>query len=481
MGRVTLPAMRQAALVAGIGFFMSAIGTAAPKRDSDIEALVDRARTLPSEFAIDLLLRFAVSPKVSDQDWKRELVEDAWNRTYFIREPYRQTAAMPPVDTREAAQSQGYDMRLDRLTLQTRAVRAMIPLSHARAREMFEWIDFDLRPSACLDPLVPSLEDYFDTLAVMARSAFGNSSDDRAEALFFLEIYSWRASRPAEVAALARALTRFKPTAEEAQYFESAIGWILDRAERAPREFAIFGDDLMSKFAELDDFDRRSGVTGGALLRGLRRYLVSQISGPRCSDSLTEPRVVAGFNQIVERRAPVIMGLTPISVSENRPQRISDPVRYDFLWKTVESKRYRDEAAALAGTPGSPTTARIKREKPWQDRAERFLVDLEHWVGTREIERDFLYEKALLLTGLTEIVPDGPLRTRALRSSVSFLRSSAGREQPAEWFSHVRRLIDLAQRGYREPVFDALEASNDPVMSAYARTERLQPAQRPTR
>lgn len=481
MDRVILRGVKRTALAAGLVCLVAALSAAPPKRDPDIEALVERARTLPQEFAIDLLLRFAVSPKIVDHDWKRELVEDAWNRTYFIREPYRQMAAAPPVDTREAARSQGYDMRFDRLTLQTRAVRAMLPWSRTRAREMFEWIDFELRPSTCLDPLVPSLDDYFDTLAIMARSAFGASDDERAEALFFLEIYAWRASRPSEIASLARALTRFKPTGDEAQHFESVIGWILDRSERAPREFAIFGDDVTSKFAELDDLDRRAGVTGGALLRGLRRYLVSQASGPRCSDSLTEGRAIAGFNYLAQQRALAVTGLTPIAPSENRPQRMSDPVRYEYLWQTAESKGFRDEAAELSGKPGAPTSVRTKREKVWQDRAERFLVDLEHWVGTRETERDFLYEKALLLTGLTEILPDGALRTRALRSSVNFLRSSAGRGQPGEWFSHVRRLMDLAQRGYREPVFDALETSNDPVMSAYARAERLQPAQRATR
>jgi hypothetical protein len=79
---------------------------------------------------------------------------------------------------------------------------------------------------------------------------------------------------------------------------------------------------------------------------------------------------------------------------------------------------------------------------------------------------------------LTEILPDGPLRTRALRSSVSFLRSIAGRVQPAEWFSHVARLLDLTRRGYREPVLDALDASSDQVLSAYARVERFQPSAR---
>ena len=468
--------MRWTAALAGAVFLVVALGADALDRDPDVEALVDRAKALPPEFAIDLLLRFASSRKITDTGWRRELIEEAWNRTYWVRESYRLMALRPPADSRAAAQTLAYDTRLDRLSLQTRATRAMIPFSGERAREMFEWIDFDLKPSTCQDPLVPMLDDYYDTLALVARSAFGVSPDDRADALLFLELYSWRASRPSEMASLARALTLYKPSQDEAQYFESVVGWILDRGERTPREFATIGSDLVSRIAELDDIDRQNGVVGGALLRGLRRYLVSQATGPRCSDSLTEARAISSFNAVADRRALAVPGLVTIAASEQRPQRMAGPVRYDYLWQTADSRRFRDEAAALIGRPESPTPARTKAGKEWQDRAERFLVDLEHWVISRD--PDFLYEKGVLLTGLTEILPDGPLRTRALRSSVSFLRSIAGRVQPGEWFSHVARLLDLTRRGYREPVLDALDASSDQVLSAYARVERFQPSAR---
>src|SRR5436190_23871791 len=125
--------MRRAALAVGVVCIAAAIATAAPGHDPDIEALLDRARILPSEFAIDLLLRFAGSPRISDTAWKRELVEDAWNRTYWVQEPYRLMAVRPPADSRASAQTLGYDMRLDRISLQARAARTMATLSPSRA------------------------------------------------------------------------------------------------------------------------------------------------------------------------------------------------------------------------------------------------------------------------------------------------------------------------------------------------------------
>ena len=469
--------MRRVTLAAGLCFV--AVVAAAPRRDADVDELAHRARLLPTEFAADVLLRLAVSPRVLDSDCKRELIEDAWNHTYAVQEPYKRMALSPPADTRAAALTRAYDTGLDRVSLQARAARAMAPLSASRAREIFEWIDFDLKPSTCEDPLVPVLDDYYETLAILVRSTFGTSDAERAEALFYFQLYMWKAAHPSEMASLVKALQRYKPTPEDAQYPESVLGWVFDHGETAPREFSIVSADFVSKIGQIDDSDRQIGVIGGPLLRGVRRYLVAQVSGPRCSDSQTESRAVAAFNRIADRRTLNVTDLRQISASEERPSRMLTPVKHEFLWQTGESRRLRDEGGALFGDRRGPTPEAVKRARPWQDRAEAFLIDLEHWIGTREpSERDYLYEKGILLTGLTEIIPEGPLLARAVRTSVTFLRTSAGRLPPAMWFTHVSRMIDLARGRTRPLVLDALDSSGEPVLTTYARLERLQPARR---
>jgi hypothetical protein len=451
-----------------------ALGAQAPKRDPEIEALAHRAQALPAEFAADVLLRLAASARVRDIDWKRELIEDGWNRTYAVQEPFRRTAPAAPSDTRAAALSRAYDTGLDRVSLQTRAARAMAPISASRAREIFEWIDFELKPSACQDALVPALDDYYETLAAIARSTFGTSPDDRAEALFYFELFMWKATYPSEMASVVKAVQRYRATREDAQYLESVLGWMFDRGERAPREFATVGDELISKIAQVDDSDRQLGVIGGPLLRGARRYLVAQASGPRCADSQAETRAAAAFNRLADRRAANVTGLLQIAGSETRPARVLSPVSHDFLWQTADSRRLRDEGSALFGDRKGQTPMAVKRTKPWQDRAEAFLADLEHWVGAREpSERDYLYEKAVLLTGLTEIASDGPLLARAIGTSVNFLRTSAGRLPPGLWFTHVSRMLDLARGPSRRLVLDAFDSSGEPSLATYSHLERL--------
>jgi hypothetical protein len=152
-------------------------------RDPQIEELARLAATLPPEFATDILLRLAGSPRVTDLAYKRELIEEAWNRVAFVKEPYRLAAASAPEDSRAFAQTRAYETKLDRVSLQARAVRLMTLVAPAAAREMFEWIDFDLKPPSCEDPLVPVLDDYYETLARLTRVTAGTSLAERGDAL----------------------------------------------------------------------------------------------------------------------------------------------------------------------------------------------------------------------------------------------------------------------------------------------------------
>src|ERR1041385_1453072 len=88
----------------------------------ELQALVDEARALPPEFRADLLLRSATSPDVQDPAWERAIIEDAF---------LSGAQAPAPLPLRGALSD------FDGLTLQLRAVYAMMALSPAVARSMF--------------------------------------------------------------------------------------------------------------------------------------------------------------------------------------------------------------------------------------------------------------------------------------------------------------------------------------------------------
>jgi hypothetical protein len=449
------------------------------RRDPEIESLARVAVTLPPEFAADVLLQLAASPRVLDRSWKRELLEDAWDRTYLVQEPYRRAAPNAPSDSRAAMLTRGYDTRLDRVSLQTRAVRLMMLLSPATAREWFEWIDFELRTPSCEEPLVPMLDDYYQTLSMLARTSFGGSPLERADALWFLELYSWKATRPTEMLSIVSSVIAYRATPDDAQYLENVLRWIFDHGEYEPRAFATIGPDLVSKIGDLDAANVKAGVRNATLLRGFRRYLASQLSGPRCADSPTERRALDSFNRLVMLRGEP--ALTPIGASEARPSRMLGTARTDRLWQSPEAMHLRIEAARLFGDGRKPLSPREKSTRDWQTRATAFLQDLDRWGGARgPAERDYLDEKPSLLIGFFEIAPSGPLRARALRDAIAFLRRSAGRQPNAAWFAHVSVLLDLANGSDRDPILDALEGSDEPTMMTYARLRRAQINRRST-
>ena len=167
---------------------------------SSVYDLKNDASALPSEFAADLLIRLAGSPAIEDPGEKRSLLDSAFMRAYGAQEPYKRAAPPPqtPVDSRAGGFTRAYATGLDVLTLQLRATMAMVPVDPARARELFEWIDFYLPPASCDSALVPVADEYYAALTTIARRTFGPRSTPESEgdALRFFALYLWHAHLP---------------------------------------------------------------------------------------------------------------------------------------------------------------------------------------------------------------------------------------------------------------------------------------------
>lgn len=79
-------------------------GQLQPHRDPALEIVTGSAAGLPPELAADALIRIASSPRVTDREWKRELLTEAFFRAYSARDPYRHSTPQPvPPDTSEGA------------------------------------------------------------------------------------------------------------------------------------------------------------------------------------------------------------------------------------------------------------------------------------------------------------------------------------------------------------------------------------------
>jgi hypothetical protein len=447
-----------------------------PRRDPGIEILAADAASVPPELEADVLIRLAASPKV-DATWRRELLDEAYMRAYGAPEQYRRatTREIPP-DSRQGAQAFAYATALTRVSLQIRAVQLMAFADPDRARELFEWIDLNLAPGVCEDPLVPAVDDYYGALSLLARTTFRG---DRAEALRFLEFYVWRAHLPSEMPAVARAVERFRPRPDEAAYLEGLFRLILEGGSNDAPGFSSAALDIVSRIADLQIAHTELGVTGSHLMEALRAYLSLQLKAPRCGDNVTAPLAPSTFNAAL-RRAKANFDVRALDADAARPSRVVGVARIDPYWQSSDARRLHDEAVRLRGPGKVPVPEKVRQTMEWRNQADRLLTDVEQWSGIREpAERDYFYQKSVLFTWLLDLMPPSTVRARALRSFVEFLRrNESDRDRRTLWFAFVNRLLEMARGSYRREILAAMEDSHQPVLSLYARLERLAPARR---
>src|ERR1051325_8181481 len=101
------------------------------KRPAEVLALVDQANSLPAEFRADTLLRIALSKLITDAKWKKELIEEAYWSAAHATLPYAQMAQIP---SDLVAVNSFRANRLDGLSLQSRAIEAMLAIDSKKAR-----------------------------------------------------------------------------------------------------------------------------------------------------------------------------------------------------------------------------------------------------------------------------------------------------------------------------------------------------------
>lgn len=455
------------AAAAGVGLH----GQDSSSLSRDFRDLVADARGLPLEFAASALIRLSGSSRASNQ-LRRDLLDEAFMRAYGAYDDHRRSTTAPlQPESRQSAERLAYDTGLTRLTLQVRAAQLMAFTDPARARELFEWIDLNLAPGQCEDPLVPAVDEYYSALSLVARTTFGA---DRAEAMRFFITHLWRARLPSEMPAVVLAVQRFRPQLDEAIYLEGVIRRILEGNASDPRGFSSSNLDIVSRVADLQLADHRQGVPGWYLIEGLRTYLLTQLAGPRCSDSTTEQFVAPAFNGAVGRIGAAY-DVDRIDDTEIRPSTWLSPARFDYYWQTPESRRlYRNEAG-LRGNGKTPLPAAVRQTKEWHDQADLLLTGIEQWTGLREASaRDYFYQKGALFTGLIDLAPPAIVRTRAIRAFIDFLRvSEYERDRRALWLAFLNQLLDMARSEAGREILAELEASRHPVLSVYARLERV--------
>jgi hypothetical protein len=426
-------------------FFIAALLPAEPpKLPEPYQAIAEQTHSVSPEFAADALLRVVESHKITNVEAQRDLVEQAFRLTAIAKFRVRMRGLPGSlVDTRSGYLSRAYDLKLDALSLGSRAVRDMTPIDSARARAMFQEITRPvLNPLGCDDALVYDVSDYYRTLGTVVDSTFSEKERKKDEHVNFFLDYLQQANSPAQLAPLAAAIKTTGVTPEQRAILWNRLAGLIENMQPDDRSFS----------ASLVEVER---AMPEELRASLEKYS-KKSSG--CKDDAT---ATAGLANADPQSAKT--GTTP---------------KIERYWESVATHILLEGAQKLrTGTEGKPLTDADRSSQEWQQQLTDYLRQLGEWgPGQEKSEADYYHQKCVVYEALVELIPPGPQRDTILTGYLDFIsNSSLQQESPVEWFMHAHSMLERVRStnsGEPDKVLEGFQKSGNPILSLYAKLER---------
>lgn len=406
-------------------------------------SIVELSHAAPPEFAADALLRVVESGKLTDKDARRDLVEQAFRLAASAKFSVRmRQLAGTATDTRSGFLGKAYDLKLDALSLQSRATRDMLSIDKPKARELFLAISKpSLAPLTCDDPLAYDVSDFYPALEGVADLTFSDKERKKEEHVNFLLDYLGQITSPAALAPMARVIKSVNVTPEQREILWNRFNGLLESMQPDDRSFAAALEDISREIpplsqASLEKFKQRS---------------------PGCPD---------------DKRASVTINLS------TGPVQTGSTPKVERYWQSPAAQRMLTGAKSLRFTPDGKLRSDADRAtREWQRQLTDFLSELADWTPDQEkSEADYYHQKCVVYEALVELIPPGPQRDKALQAYVNFISNSNLESQsPVEWFMHPHSMLERVRNtntGEPAKVLEAFENSGNPVLALYAALER---------
>src|SRR5580700_10093812 len=210
------------------------------KLPEPFQSISDLAGAAPPEFTSDALLRIVESGKLADKAARRELVEHAFQLAASAKFPVQMQAGQgTTTDTRAGSLSDAYALKLDTLSLQSRAVRDMLPLDPASARDLFGQIVRPvLAPLTCDDALSYQPSEFYLALSAVVNGGFTPKEKAKEEHFNLLVDSLGQVTSPSQLAPLAQAIESASVTPAERQLLAARFNGLLENMQPDSRSFA---------------------------------------------------------------------------------------------------------------------------------------------------------------------------------------------------------------------------------------------------
>ncbi len=416
----------------GLLFLAAVLASAeTPKLPEPFQSLVDLSHAAPPEFGADALLRLVESGKIQDLDNRRDLVEQAFglavSATYPLRKRHLPGTTL---DSRAGSLSQAYEMKLDALSLESRAVSDMVPIDPAEARKLIQEIPPPVfEPLSCDDALFYDVSDFYLALTAVVNSSFSAQEHAKEEHVNFLLGYAGQVTSPAQLVPMAQTIRGAGVTAEQREVLWARLNALLPNLQSDDRSFSA----LLAEPPAGMDF----------ILAAVRQRSAG------CKNDAT---------------GSLTNGAIQVNKSGSTP-------KVEAYWQSAEAQRMMDDGKKLRFGDGGKVLTEADRSTPeWQQRLTDYLSALAAWSPSSEkSEADYYNEKCTVYIALVELIPPGPQRDKMLEAFIDFIGNSPLEQQsPVEWYNQANFMLERA-RGSRDgeaaKVLEAFERSGNPVLA----------------
>jgi len=378
------------------------------KLPEPFRSIVDLAAAAPPEFTADALLRMVESGRLADKNARRDLVEQAFQLAASAKFGVQMEGLTgATADTRSGSLSRAYGLRLDVLSLQSRAVRDMLPIDQAKARELFgQMATPTLAPLTCDDALVYEPSEFYQALTAVVNGAY--TAKEKAKDLhfnLFLDALG-QVTSPSQLPPLAAAIESAGVTAAQRQMLWARFDGLLESMQPDARSFA-------------------------ASLPAL-----SVVAAP-------------GWQPLFEKYRQKGHGCE------------ADMPKLELYWQSASARQMLQTGKTLRFAADRTST-------DWQQQLADYLNLIASWTqDPTESDAVFYHEKCMVYTSLLDLVTIGPLSDKILADFVDFAGNSGLYQQsPAEWFLEPSTLLERAQNnpGLHFRVLQAFHDSGNPVL-----------------
>jgi Uri superfamily endonuclease len=437
--------------------------------------LIVLSHSASAEVQADLLLTIASSNLVPDKKRRIELLNEAFQAALRVGEPVRKKSSGTLVDTRAGFEQRAFDLQLDRLSIQSRAISAVIPLDPARAKEMFQSVvPPKIQPLDCEDSLVTDFTAYYVMVVAIAERCFTADEKKAQWHIQFLNDQIEAVNSISQASAVLKAVAGARLSDDEFSRVVLSLAKAFGQTSEDPRSFAfaVQRDGLISAAEKFLSMLNKRGIPTDTLSTKVRDLLAQNLAGEVCADAgwlkqqqVTLPPEIDSIN---------VHFKSPITGEELRQLRYGGKSVDVEYWTTAKGKSLLRAAKELRfAADGQRLSMEERKTEQWQQKLLAFLEQLNSWDSASESsEDDYFQQKCNMYRVLVDLCPDDFQRDAVLRAYGMYLKDSNRRYKGRiEWISPVKDYLNVVQTKQQKMIQTSLDpwlSSSDNMLRIYA-------------